>query len=102
VDRIQSRLALATSFGASHVIDTSKPDLKLVDEIGAFTDNDGSTITVDTTSVLKLVENAMDFTCRRGKVFFIGAADREAALSVNLVSMYRVNIRVVHVLESLR
>jgi hypothetical protein len=42
-------------------LDTSDTDLKLVEKIRELTDGNGSTITIDTTGVVSLIKDGLDF-----------------------------------------
>ena len=75
VDKVKSRLNLATEFGATHAIDGSKlPEGKeLVDVIKEIAEGQGPTITIDTTGAPALINAGVQFTRNRGKIIQVGS-----------------------------
>ena len=74
VDRVESRLTMATRLGATHVINTAnltRPE-ELGEEVFTMTGGVGSTVTVDTTGHVPLISQAIQFTSLRGRIFQIG------------------------------
>lgn len=51
-----------------------------------MTDGVGTTITVDATGVVALIEQGLEFTANEGKVILLGVAPADAALQVPIVS----------------
>lgn len=90
VDRVPSRLEMATSFGATHVFNTSDKKLDLTRDVKALTGGNGSTITIDTTGNLGLIASGMDFTASRGQMVLLGAPAMDASLAVHLASFMQV------------
>ncbi|KAF2191045.1 NAD(P)-binding protein [Zopfia rhizophila CBS 207.26] len=75
VDRVQSRLDIAKSVGATHVIDTSGfKDLNgdLTKAIKEATNGAGTSINVDTTGVLDIVHAGVNSLRPRGQLVLIG------------------------------
>lgn len=66
LDRIESRLKLATELGATHVIDGSKVG-DIGDAVREITDGIGPSITIDTTGAPALTKAGVEFTRNRGK-----------------------------------
>ncbi|KAJ9640573.1 hypothetical protein H2204_003201 [Knufia peltigerae] len=85
VDRVPQRLQLAREFGATHVIDSSETQ-DLVAEVKALTKGRGSSITLDTTGNMKLIENGLAMTANRGQMIIVGVPPMDAQLGVHLVS----------------
>ncbi|KAF2501918.1 NAD(P)-binding protein [Lophium mytilinum] len=86
VDRSQERLDMASSFGATHIINTTNLELNLVEEVKSRTDGNGSSITIDTTGHMGVIGNGMDFTANRGQMIILGVPPVEASLGVHLIS----------------
>jgi Zn-dependent alcohol dehydrogenase len=75
IDRVASRLEIARELGCSHVIDTSGlKDLgDVVEEVRKVTDGYGTSITVDTTGLQRLIEAGVEFTSNRGQYIQVGS-----------------------------
>lgn len=85
IDRITSRLELAKGFGATHVIDTSHLTEGLVKEIKNITGGTGTTITVDATGVVSLIQEGVEFTANQGKFILLGVPPMDAGLEISLM-----------------
>lgn len=70
--------------GATHGINTSKVS-SLVDEIRKITQETGSTITIDGTGVMPLIQQGLDFTANQGKMILLGVAPMTAGLEISIV-----------------
>lgn len=92
VDRFQDRLEFARSLGATHIVNTSNPDVNLVEAVKAITDGVGTSITVDTTGYMGLIKAGVEFTANRGQFIFIGVPPSDAELSVHLVTLIQVSV----------
>ncbi|TVY42567.1 Aryl-alcohol dehydrogenase [Lachnellula subtilissima] len=99
VDRVLARLEMATSFGATHVLNTSDNKLDLTQEIKTLTGGNGSTITIDTTGNLGLIASGMDFTGLRGQMVLLGVPPMDASLAVNLFSFMQTGKRLLGSIE---
>lgn len=86
IDRVDARLELAKSLGATHTINTSTVGDGLEKAVRTITDQSGSTITIDATGVVSLIQQGMEFTANQGKMILLGVAPMDAALQVPLVS----------------
>jgi Zn-dependent alcohol dehydrogenase len=85
IDRVASRLELAKEIGATHTINSdgmSMPDL--IERVRSLTDGYGTSITMDTTGLLKLIETGLEFTRIRGQYIQIGSAPMDAKLSIEV------------------
>ncbi|KAI3390224.1 hypothetical protein diail_12192, partial [Diaporthe ilicicola] len=85
IDRVASRLEIAKSLGATHTIDTSEIKGTLTEEIRGITEGSGTTITVDASGAMPLIQQGVDFTANQGKVILVGVPPMDAALQVALV-----------------
>jgi len=82
IDRIDSRLELAKSLGATHVVNTSELTQSLTDTLLEITSKSGTTITVDATGVVPLIQQGLEFTANQGKMILLGVAPPDAGLQV--------------------
>lgn len=85
MDRVDSRLRIAEALGATHTINTNDADL--IQEVKKMTDGEGTSITMDTSGVPKLIEDGFHITAQRGQLFFVGSAPLAFSLSVNVIGM---------------
>lgn len=92
IDRIASRLDLAKTFGATHCINTSFLTEGLVKEINNITGGTGTTITVDATGVVSLIQEGVEFTANQGKFILLGVPPMDAGLELSLVRYMFVRI----------
>ena len=93
VDRIASRVELAKSLGATHVINTSDPDLDLVQEIKKITQGAGTTVTVDASGNVGLITKGLEVTAKGGQMILVGLMPIDAQLNVHLVTHLQVSGR---------
>ncbi|TKA67094.1 hypothetical protein B0A49_08650 [Cryomyces minteri] len=86
IDRVDGRLELAKSLGATHTINSSTlPSGKsLGDAVREASDGIGPSISIDTTGVAALTRQAVDFTRNQGKIIQVGTAPIEATLDIPL------------------
>lgn len=82
VDRVRSRLELAKSLGASHVLDTSPDGFDLVKEVMEITEG-GASIAVDASGVPELVKAAMSFIGNMGRLILVGILPRDFKLEIH-------------------
>ncbi|KAF6806969.1 putative alcohol dehydrogenase [Colletotrichum sojae] len=87
VDRIESRLELAESLGATHVINTTGLDMAQVTEkIKEAAEGLGSTISIDTSAHPPLLAAQLEATRYMGKVIQVGTGMPEANISFHMQS----------------
>ncbi|KAJ4267029.1 hypothetical protein NW762_003127 [Fusarium torreyae] len=84
IDRVPARIELAKMLGATHGIDTSSIT-SLADEICDITGGSGSTVTIDATGVMPLIQQGLDFTANQGKMILLGVAPMTAGLEISVV-----------------
>ncbi|PNP86632.1 hypothetical protein FNYG_00022 [Fusarium nygamai] len=84
IDRVPARIEMAKRLGATHGIDTSSV-ANLGDEVRRITDGSGSTVTVDATGVMPLIQQGLDFTANQGKMVLLGVAPMTAGLEISVV-----------------
>ncbi|CZR48063.1 uncharacterized protein FPRO_12673 [Fusarium proliferatum ET1] len=84
IDRVPARIEMAKRLGATHGIDTSSV-ANLGDEVRKITGGSGSTITVDATGVMPLIQQGLDFTANQGKMILLGVAPMTAGLEISAV-----------------
>ncbi|EOD47543.1 putative alcohol dehydrogenase protein [Neofusicoccum parvum UCRNP2] len=87
IDRVESRLELAKSLGATHVINTSSMSIpKLVEAVRAASDGLGATVSIDTSAHPPLVAAQIEFTRYMGKIIQVGTGMPDANLSIHMQS----------------
>ncbi|KAF4493291.1 zinc-containing long-chain alcohol dehydrogenase [Fusarium agapanthi] len=84
IDRVTARIEMAERLGATHGIDTSSV-ANLGSEVRRITDGSGSTITVDATGVMPLIQQGLDFTANQGKMVLLGVAPMTVGLEISVV-----------------
>ena len=100
IDRIKDRLELAKRLGATHAIDTSNlKDGEVVKKVRSLTDGYGTTISVDTTGVLPLIQQALEFTARRGQYVQVGTTKPDCELSIPLQEFMCSGKRIIGAIE---
>ena len=101
IDRVSSRLALAKELGATHTIDTSELSHldELVQKVRDLTDGYGTSITMDATGFLKLIQKGIEFTARRGQYIQVGSTPRGAVLEIPLQQMMISGKRLIFAVE---
>lgn len=101
IDKVASRLEIAKELGCSRVIDTSKlKDFSdVVEEVRKATDGYGSTITLDTTGVQKLIEAGVEFTSNYGQYIQVGTAPPDAKLEISIFKFMATGKRFIGAVE---
>ncbi|KAK0288258.1 hypothetical protein LTR35_003732 [Friedmanniomyces endolithicus] len=85
VDRIESRLKLASELGATHTIDGSKlGDKTLVEAIREVADGIGPTIAVDTTGAPPLIKAGIEAIRNKGRYIQVGSAPFDFQCEFNM------------------
>ncbi|KAF4467371.1 alcohol dehydrogenase [Fusarium albosuccineum] len=85
IDRVPARIEMAKKLGATHGIDTTAITGSLTEEVRKVTKGTGSTITVDATGVLPLIQQGLEFTANQGKMVLLGVASMDAGLEISVV-----------------
>jgi Zn-dependent alcohol dehydrogenase len=102
IDRVGDRLDLAIKrLGATHAINTSTMTSteELVDQVRRLTGGYGTTITVDTTGVLPLIQKGLEFTARRGQYIQVGTTKPDCELSIPLQAFMCSGKRIIGAIE---
>ncbi|EKG09846.1 Alcohol dehydrogenase superfamily zinc-containing [Macrophomina phaseolina MS6] len=86
IDKMADREIIARELGATHFINTSKlsDPSEVITAVQDLTDGYGTSITVDTTGYLPLVEKAMEFTRLKGKLIQVGSTPFDAKLDIHI------------------
>ncbi|KAH0438190.1 alcohol dehydrogenase [Colletotrichum camelliae] len=85
IDRLESRLELAKSLGATHIINTTGVDMKQVTEkIKEAAEGLGSTISIDTSAYPPLLAAQIDGTRYMGKIIQVGTGMPESNISIHM------------------
>lgn len=90
VDRVPSRLRLASHLGAAAVVDAGRTDA--AEAIARFTDGDGAAVVIEATGVPALIRQSLDCVAHSGTVVIVGISDGEVAIPVGLFSRKEINI----------
>jgi Zn-dependent alcohol dehydrogenase len=100
IDRVQQRLNLAKNLGATHVINSTDMRLDdLVAEVRKLTDGYGTSITIDTTGVLSLIEKGIEFTARRGQYIQVGSTKPDVVLQIPVQAFMDSGKRIIGAIE---
>ncbi|KAH7161848.1 zinc-binding dehydrogenase [Dactylonectria macrodidyma] len=87
IDRVEARLELAKSLGATHVINTTGLEMAQVTEkIKEVTGGLGATVCIDTSAYPPLVAAQVDGTRYMGKIIQVGTGMPDANLSIHMQS----------------
>ncbi|KAM5344022.1 hypothetical protein ACJ41O_012559 [Fusarium nematophilum] len=87
VDRVESRLVLAKSLGATHVINTTGLEMAQVTAmVKEMADGLGSTISIDTSAHPPLLAAQVEATRYMGKIIQVGTGMPDAHLSIHMQS----------------
>lgn len=85
IDRVPARLELAKEMGATHSINSDGMAMpELIQAVRDLTDGYGSSITMDTTGLPKLIAAGVEFTRRKGQYVQIGSAPMDAKLEIEI------------------
>lgn len=84
---------MAKSLGATDCINTSKMSGTLIQEVWKLTEGDGTTVTVDATGVVPLIQQGVEFTANQGKMILLGVAPMDAGLQIAIVPYMTVSLR---------
>ncbi|KAJ5320302.1 hypothetical protein N7508_000585 [Penicillium antarcticum] len=84
VDRIESRLQLAKTLGASHTINTSASDYNTLKESASDLVPSGVSVVIDTTGVPSLIEDSLRCTRKLGKLVLIGVPPMGYGLNIDV------------------
>ncbi|KAJ5120857.1 uncharacterized protein N7515_010245 [Penicillium bovifimosum] len=83
VDRVQSRIDLAKTLGATHTINTSDADFSTLDLAVRDLLPGGVSIAIDTTGVPAVIEQSIQSTHARGKTVLIGVPPMDYMLNIH-------------------
>ncbi|CAI6099782.1 hypothetical protein V2G26_004493 [Clonostachys chloroleuca] len=87
IDRVEARLELAKSLGATHVINTTGLSMEQVTEkIKEAAEGLGSTISIDTSAYPPLLAAQIDGTRYMGKIIQVGTGMPDANISLHMQS----------------
>lgn len=80
IDLYDNKLQLAKEFGATHVINAAKCDVK--EEIWNIVGRDGVDVAVDNTGNVKIIENAYEVTSPSGRTVLVGVPKKGDHISI--------------------
>lgn len=86
IDKMGDREAIARELGATHFINTSNlsEPSAVISAVQEVTDGYGTSVTIDTTGYLPLIQNAMEFTRLKGKLVQVGSTPFDAKLDIHI------------------
>ena len=87
VDRVQTKLATATAFGATDVIDGSAGGV--VEQIMALTDGRGVDHAIEAIGLKQTIEDAFNMLCKGGTATVVGAARYDLRVELPALSLLR-------------
>lgn len=85
IDRVPERVELAKTLGATHGIDTTREGSSLEVAIRKITEGTGTNITVETSGVVSLIQQGMEFTANQGKMILAGVPPADDILQVPII-----------------
>ncbi|MHB8834632.1 MAG: zinc-binding dehydrogenase [Candidatus Methylomirabilia bacterium] len=86
LDRDPAKLAMATAFGATHVIDTAQGDSAA--QVRAIAGAAGVDVAVDTTGAVALIEEAWAVTSARGRTVLVGVPRAGERVRLNTLPLH--------------
>ncbi|KAF2139231.1 uncharacterized protein K452DRAFT_73837 [Aplosporella prunicola CBS 121167] len=87
LDRVEARLELAKTLGATHVINTSSiPLSEVVARVFAATDGIGASVSIDTSAHPPLVAAQIEYTAFMGKIIQVGTGMPDSNLAIHMQS----------------
>lgn len=87
LDRLSSRLSLASELGATDVIDTSNKSIpEIIEAVKSASDGLGATVVIDTSAHPPLVDAAVQFTRYLARIIQVGTGMPESYLNLHMQS----------------
>lgn len=79
-------MGIAKELGATHTINTSNftHPTEIVTAVQSLTDGYGTSITIDITGSIPLIQTAMEFTSVKGKLIQVGSTPFDAKLDIHV------------------
>lgn len=84
VDRIASRLDVARSVGATHVLNTSGRESSFIEDVAALVDNQRISLAIDTTGVSAVITDMIKCLGKRGRYIQIGVSPPGTSISLSM------------------
>lgn len=88
INRIENKLRLAEELGATHLINNEKCPSGLPRAVRDARLGSGSSITIDTTGVLPIIQQALDMTSVLGKMVLLGMSRASVEIDITKLSWY--------------
>ena len=86
IDIYDNKLKMAKMFGATHLINSRKKDIK--DEILRIVGSDGADVTVDNTGNVEVIQLAYELTQPRGRTILVGVPRKGANTSLYTLPLH--------------
>jgi 2-desacetyl-2-hydroxyethyl bacteriochlorophyllide A dehydrogenase len=90
-DIFDSKLALASAFGADRVINAAKTDVR--EEIMQYTNGNGATVVIDAVCSVKSFEQAFQYVCAAGRVIPLGFNKEPSAITQLSIMSREIDVR---------
>jgi S-(hydroxymethyl)glutathione dehydrogenase/alcohol dehydrogenase len=81
IDIVDSKLEMASQFGATHLINSGKCDLRA--ELRKILGPPGADVCVDNTGHVKLIETAYEMTANRGRTILVGVPRHDQNINIH-------------------
>ncbi|MFC1767468.1 zinc-binding dehydrogenase [Candidatus Margulisiibacteriota bacterium] len=86
VDIFDHKLELAKEFGATHIINSSKADVK--EELGKIVGGKGVDVAIDNTGNVKVIELAYEITSSKGRTILVGVPKKGDKVSIYTLPLH--------------
>ena len=80
VDIFDNRLELAKKFGATHIINSKKQNLKF--ELNKIIKNESIDVFIDNTGLPKVIEQGYELTSTKGRVILVGVPPKDSNIKI--------------------
>ena len=86
VDIVESKLKMAKKFGATHTVNSTRPDYQ--NDIFAITGNNGADAVIETTGVDSIMECAYQITSPSGTTVLVGVPHHGSRMSIDTMPLH--------------
>lgn len=86
VDILDSKLILADTFGATHTVNSLKPDY--ISQISSIIGKNGADAAIETTGIAKIMESAYQLTSSKGTTVLVGVPKHDELMLVDTLPLH--------------
>jgi len=86
IDILDHKLDMARSFGATHLINTTRADLR--DEVRGIVGRAGVDVFVENTGLVKLIEAAYELTGPKGRTILVGVPRHDEDITIHSLPLH--------------